>query len=438
MVKSIRKGVIVCSLFLSGCATQHLPKSLVENSKEQLLNTAAMKGASVGIAIFDEQHQSWVEKHNSDHYFTPASNTKILSCYVGFKFLGDSLDSWKKKETKDSIYLYPLGDPTFMHPEFSYQPIAALIASTPKQVVLCLPSQPDQFTAFGQGWAWDDYPEDYQPERSRLSVFGNVVNFENKNNQLFASPKYFTNMQSLSSNNLVWTRSMHSNVFFNSSRTTKDKLQQVPFITDADYKIASLIMNDELHPQKPIVVMQGIDMSKAPIVKSGPTDQMLHIMMHRSDNFFAEQVVLMATEKILGTIDEEKGRDTIKKMIFSQLPQYFQWADGSGLSRFNLNTPENFVAIMQQMKKEFGAARIQSVFANSVTNSIGGYYKNAPGKVYAKTGTLGNQVALSGLIYTNKGKELTFSVLVGNHINNSSAGVRKAVEQYLQAVMEKY
>ena len=160
--------------------------------------------------------------------------------------------------------------------------------------------------------------------------------------------------------------------------------------------------------------------------------------MHRSDNFFAEQVVLMATDKILGTINEEKGRDTIKKLIFSKLPHHFQWADGSGLSRFNLNTPENFVATLQQMKKEFGVARIQSVFANSVTNTIGGYYKNAPGKVYAKTGTLGNQVALSGIINTNKGKELIFSVLVGNHINTSSAGVRKAVEQYLIKIMEQY
>lgn len=438
MVKSIRKGIIICSLFFSSCATQHLPKSNTEVSKENLINATALKGATIGIAIFDEQNQQWVEKYNSQHYFTPASNTKIISCYLGFQFLGDSIDSWKKKETSDSIYLYPLGDPTFLHPDFAYQPIAGLIASTQKQVVLCTPTKPDHFTAYGQGWAWDDYPESYQPERARLNMFGNVVRFENKNNQLIVSPSYFTNLQNLQSNNLVWTRSMYGNIFYNNANTTKSKIQEVPFITDNDFKIECTLMNAELHPQKPIVVMQGVDMTNAPIVKSGPTDQMLRIMMHRSDNFFAEQVVLMSSEKLLGAMDEEKARDTIKQMIFAQLPNTFQWADGSGLSRFNLNTPENFVTILQQMKKTFGEERIRSVFANNVTNTIGGYYKNAPGKIYAKTGTLGNQVALSGIIKTNKGKDLIFSVLVGNHINSSSAGVRKAVEQYLTSIMEQY
>ena len=33
-------------------------------------------------------------------------------------------------------------------------------------------------------------------------------------------------------------------------------------------------------------------------------------MMHRSDNFFAEQVFLMASEQVLGTINDEALVDT--------------------------------------------------------------------------------------------------------------------------------
>ena len=68
MVKSIRKGVVICSIVLSGCASQHVSKSIVDVPKDQLLQAEALRGASVGIAIFDEQNQKWVEKFNSDHY----------------------------------------------------------------------------------------------------------------------------------------------------------------------------------------------------------------------------------------------------------------------------------------------------------------------------------------------------------------------------------
>ena len=58
--------------------------------------------------------------------------------------------------------------------------------------------------------------------------------------------------------------------------------------------------------------------------------------------------------------------------------------------------------------------------------------------MYAKTGTLGNQIALSGFIVTNKGTQLIFSVLVANHVSPTTYAVRKAVEKYLTTLMSKY
>ena len=46
-------------------------------------------------------------------------------------------------------------------------------------------------------------------------------------------------------------------------------------------------------------------------------------------------------------------------------------------------------------------------------------------------------VALSGFLYTKKGKELIFSVLVNNH-QASGTEVRRAVEKFLQEVRNKY
>jgi len=46
-------------------------------------------------------------------------------------------------------------------------------------------------------------------------------------------------------------------------------------------------------------------------------------------------------------------------------------------------------------------------------------------------------VALSGFMYTQKGKQLIFSVIVNNH-QASATEVRRAVEKFLQEVRRRY
>ena len=56
--------------------------------------------------------------------------------------------------------------------------------------------------------------------------------------------------------------------------------------------------------------------------------------------------------------------------------------------------------------------------------------------IYAKTGTLGGVVALSGYMYTKKGKLLIFSTLVNNH-QASATAVRRAVEKFIHQLRIK-
>jgi D-alanyl-D-alanine carboxypeptidase/D-alanyl-D-alanine-endopeptidase (penicillin-binding protein 4) len=435
MVKSIRKGINFSTLFTLFLLLSTAACS-VRQAQKTLLADPALKGAHVGVAVYNASKEKWVDRHLSDLYYTPASNTKILSTYLGMRFLGDSIPGWKMAENKDSIFLLPLGDPSFLHPDFTYQPIADLIRQTKKQVVLCLPDKSDAFAMYGKGWSWDDYAEDYQPERNRLNIYGNVLTVTKTKNGVNFQPSVFTKNQIAPKEYTQWSRAKLENQFFATGRTIKDTLQQIPFITDTTYALAKALLEDTLHPALPIAIQKGWHQNNGYIVKTVPTDSLLKIMMHRSDNFFAEQVFLMASEQVLGTINEDALIDTILKSEFSFFPQPTQWADGSGLSRFNLNTPENYVALLKKMENDFSLTRIKGVFAQVGKGTLSANYKNIPGELYAKTGTLGNQVALSGYIITNKGTHLLFSVLVANHISPSSTPVRKAVEAYLTSIMK--
>jgi D-alanyl-D-alanine carboxypeptidase/D-alanyl-D-alanine-endopeptidase (penicillin-binding protein 4) len=416
-------------MILSACS--------VRQAQKTLLNSEGVKGAHVGIAIYNDSKEQWLSKYQSDHYFTPASNVKILATYLGLQFLGDSLPGWKMAENADTLFLMPLGDPSFMHPEFKYQPVVDIIKNTNKQVVIVGNNQ-DQFEIFGSGWSWADYAEDYQPERSRMPIYGNVVHFYQSNKKLEAiKPFYFfkdiVDLGKAEEKN--WSRSRTGNRFFTTNENNKSKYFQVPFSQEDMPMVKALeLLNDTLGKKISFQKQSTLPATSYKTIKTVATDSLLKIMMLRSDNFYADQIVLMASEQLFGKMDDAALLDSTKKLFFADLPQKMRWADGSGLSRYNLNTPENYIAILQQMHSKFGEARVKNIFEKGGEGTISAYYKNFPGTMYAKTGTLGGQVALSGFIYTPKQQKLYFSVLVANHMSPSSTQVRRAVETYLTKV----
>jgi D-alanyl-D-alanine carboxypeptidase/D-alanyl-D-alanine-endopeptidase (penicillin-binding protein 4) len=444
MAKSIRKRInpfkfenLLKLLFIAVATVMILSACSVRQAQKTLLSSEGVKGAHVGIAIYNDTKGQWLSKYQSDHYFTPASNTKILATYLGLQFLGDSLPGWKMAENADTLFLMPLGDPSFMHPEFKYQPVVDIIKNTNKQVVIVGNNQ-DQFEIFGSGWSWADYAEDYQPERSRMPIYGNVVHFYQSNKKLEAiKPFYFfkdiVDLGKAEEKN--WSRSRTGNRFFTTNENNKSKYFQVPFSQEDMPMVKALdLLNDTLGKKISFQKQSTLPATSYKTIKTVATDSLLKIMMLRSDNFYADQIVLMASEQLFGKMDDAALLDSTKKLFFADLPQKMRWADGSGLSRYNLNTPENYIAILQQMHAKFGEARVKNIFEKGGEGTISAYYKNFPGTMYAKTGTLGGQVALSGFIYTPKQQKLYFSVLVANHMSPSSTQVRRAVETYLTKV----
>ena len=438
MVKGLRKRVVTPLHLLSIVFIVVLSACSIQKAQKTLLQTTALKGAHVGIAVYNDTKQAWIDQYQSDHYFTPASNTKILATYVGLKYLGDSLPGFSMAENADTLFLTPLGDPSFLHPDFTYQPVVELIKNTKKQVVIQPTKANDQFGHMGNGWAWNDYGEDYQPERSRMPIYGNVVHFYQGNGKLFIKPftffKDITDISTVYQKN--WTRKLVGNQFYTDGQKNTAPYFQVPFDSYFEPNLPLYLLQDTLKVK--LNIADGISsILKQRIVKTVPTDSLLKIMMRRSDNFFAEQILLMGSQQLLGKMDDAAFIDSLLKNDFAGLPQKMRWVDGSGLSRYNLNTPENYVAILKKMQDEFGQKRVTHIFETGGEGTLSAYYKNFPGEIHAKTGSLGGQIALSGFIYTQKNQKLYFSILVSNHMSPTSAGVRKAVEAYLISVAQK-
>lgn len=430
-------------IFLSSCSFQ---KQIAKSAKENVLGNKALQAAHVGISIFDPAENKYLYNYQGDKYFVPASNTKIPTCYAAMKYLEDSLVGFYLKDSTDFVMVMPGGDPTFLHPEFSNQHSFNVLKSVKKRIIVLSHSK-SKVSEFGSGWSWDDYKEPYMAERAEWPVYGNVIHFERVGEKLIVSPpilkKPFFNepmMQLLGlGEKFKVTRKKDENKFHFWASESIFKKQEIPFKTFGLSSVTLDFLADTLNRSIPDELIWTLTDNKKGFKKihSQPTDSLLKPMMHRSDNFFAEQSLLMVSNEYLGYMSDSKTIDTLLRTDFKDLPQKPRWADGSGLSRYNLFTPQDFVTILNKMKNEFGMERIKVIFPTGGEGTISSYYKADSGYIYAKTGTLSGVVAFSGYLYTKKGKLLIFSTLINNH-RASATDVRRAIEKFLQGIRSRY
>jgi serine-type D-Ala-D-Ala carboxypeptidase/endopeptidase (penicillin-binding protein 4) len=409
-------------IFLASCG---VTKQISKSAEQSVINDSSLVNAHIGISIYEPESGKYWYNYNGEKYFVPASNTKIPTCYAAMKYLGDSLVGLRYDVMKDSVLIIePSGDPTFLLSEFNNQRVFDLLKKFSK--VEIYPDVEGITPTYGNGWSWNDYLETYMAYPSVFPIYGNIASFKLVGDSIVVTPSRlndsYTRYKSKSIKTFEVRRRFPSNEFW--SFAGKKTEQQIPFYPD--FLQVVKMLSDTIKREAKFVALNFWTNVNFKKLHSQPTDSLLKPMMHRSDNFFAEQSLLMVSNERLGVMNDEKIIDTLLKSDFKDLPQKPRWVDGSGLSRYNLFTPQDFVAILGKIEKEFGMNRIKEIFPTGGEGTISSYYKSDSGFIYAKTGTLSGVVALSGFLTTKKGKQLLFSVLVNNH-NGSATAVRRAV-----------
>jgi serine-type D-Ala-D-Ala carboxypeptidase/endopeptidase (penicillin-binding protein 4) len=434
-------------LVLASCSVQ---KQISKSAVQLVLKDSSLTTAHVGISIYEPATNKYWYNYQGDHYFVPASNTKIPTCYVAMKYLGDSLTGIIAGENDTAIFILPTADPTLLHSDFKNQPIVNFLVTTKKKIYVTDIEWKEQ--ALGPGWSWNDYNEPYMAERSPMPIYGNLIKWvqEKENDEpaiIYSVPEvnWEVNFDTTKSKTFSVVRQISGNAYKIRESQEKKKELDVPFATDGIITTIQLLA-DTVH--RPVGLLSRAAAEKIFLsnkqatlqvhpVHSHPTDSLLKPMMHRSDNFFAEQSLLMVSKELLGVMNDEKIIDTLLKTDFKGLPQKPRWADGSGLSRYNLFSPKDFVFIFNKMKNDFGMDRTKNILPTGNEGTLSNYYKSENGYIFAKTGTLSGVVSLSGFLYTKKNKLLIFSILVNNH-NSSATAVRRAVEKFIEQLRNNF
>ena len=420
MKNSLVLGFILILLLTACSASKTLEKDLTSiSASNSFFMGITVKNASNGETIIDFQ---------GDKYFTPASNVKLFTLYAALKTLKDSVSSFEYLITGDSLIMRGAGDPAFLNDSLHVNSIKFL---KNKNLKLYLLDKELDDEEYGAGWSWDDFQFAYMPERSLMPLFGNSIRVVKDKDSMYVRPTFFKDHVNVNEDVSV-ARALNTNNFYiSNSITSIDK--RIPFITSN--QLVADLLSQELGSK--VTLIPQTSKRKFIPFKEVLYDSLYSKMMKESDNFIAEQVLLQVGNETVQEYSTRKAIDYVLDSCLVGMPLRPRWVDGSGLSRYNLFSPQSMVFVLNELYKDIPTDKLMSYFPQGgIDGTLERDFKGQP-YIRAKSGTLSNNYCLSGYLTSKKGNLLIFSYM-NNHYLESSSDRKAEMAIFFKNLYENY
>ena len=382
-----------------------------------------------GLVVYDPEKDKVLISENGNKYFTPASNTKLFTFYTAYRTFKDSVTALKYKRTIDSLIILGTADPSLEY-IFKENKTLEFLKNSRQEVFLVDAYIND--TKYGEGWSWDDYPYYYMPERNLFPIYGNVVNISKNGDDLKVTPRFFEQNFSII-DTIGIRRDISANNFY-VRKNEEIEERKIPFQT-SNQLLADLLSKEI---GKKVVLIKYKNKADFKEFKSVKYDSLYKEMLVESDNFIAEQLLLQVGSELNGSYSVDSAIKYALENYLQEIPQKPRWVDGSGLSRYNLFTPESFIYLLHKMYREIPKEKLLAYFpTGGESGTLENYYKNEKPYIFAKSGTLSNNYNLSGYLITKKGKVLIFSYM-NNHYRGSSTQRKKEMNAVFKELYDAF
>lgn len=443
MKRSLYLLLVLFLLSPSLSLAQRYPKRKILKDLKEL---PGFENAFIGFKLYDPEKKKVIAEQYADKHMTPASTTKLFTLRAGLNYLPDTLPAMEYVIKGDSLIFWSTGYPLTLHPDHPDSTVVKFLAESEKQLYYW--SRPMADERFGPGWGWDDYAGYYGAEKSVFPIYGNSVQviIDNERKEFSTSPAH-PGLQFTESDSMDTRSRVNRDEFWNEFEVKYKRLEETDTIT-MDTLVRPFRYSDPLFLDLLSVAtgktITSINQTSRPenfeSLVGVPADSLYKWMLQPSDNLFAEQMLMMVSGITSDTLSTEKAITLVKDsrsfhntVLIANKDMV--WRDGSGLSRYNMFTPNRMVKQLDQLLGELGEARLFELLPQGQTSgTLKDWYTP---NVYAKTGTLSNNHSLAGYIKTDGGKTLIFTFMA-NHYTAPTSWIRGLFGLILDKVQRAY
>jgi serine-type D-Ala-D-Ala carboxypeptidase/endopeptidase (penicillin-binding protein 4) len=448
---------------------------------DSMVADAKFRSAHWGVLIVDPERGDTLYSHNAGKLFMPASNQKIITGAVALAQLGPqfrfgttfvAMGPIADGTLTGDLIVHGTGDPSLNDRLTQNDPLAPLRAIADsiaargiKRITGSIRKGDDTFpdATFGFGWSWDDLDAPYSAGVDELffaegftrvivragARVGDRATARTTPARTYPQVRVFATTSAAADTARGGRRSRLEvrqdsggvGVVVLGSISAGDSA--VLSITHRDPSEAYLAALREVLADRGVsvdgpVIAQAMIRSSAgssdgsrvawepagtPLFTafSPPLSDVLKAFEKPSQNQIGEILV-----KTLGRVKTGVGTaDSGLRVIRTQLtawgvaPDGVVPRDGSGLSRYDLVTPETIIRVLDAARRDTAFTVFYDALPIAgVDGTIGSRMRDTPaqGNVHAKTGTLNGVRSLSGYVTTASGRRLLFSILCNNYI----------------------
>lgn len=417
--------------------------------RKDLAQLEGFENAFLGFALYDPEKNKILAEQFADKHMTPASNTKLFTFYATQKFFKENLPALEYVIRDDSLIFWSTGYPLTLHPDHPDRTVIDFLSKTKKDLYYW--PRPIEDGRYGPGWSWDDFGGYYGAEKSAFPIYGSSIQFivDNAKQTVQMQPEH-PGLKVKVSNELSNRARIQRDEFWNEFEVRFDST--INYESPIDTLVIPFRFSDQLFIEllgsaigKDI---EKIDAFERPLsfelVSGAKTDSLFKWMLQPSDNLFAESLLLMASGSFSDTLSSSAFIKQVNESLLAEpdgpTNDPLVWVDGSGLSRYNMFTPNEMIEVLERLYSTYSEERLFNLLPQGgLSGTLEEWYAGANGEpfVFAKTGTLSNNHTLSGFIKTKKGKTLLFSIMA-NHYTCPTKQIRENFGLILEKIRRAY
>jgi D-alanyl-D-alanine carboxypeptidase/D-alanyl-D-alanine-endopeptidase (penicillin-binding protein 4) len=451
----------------------------------KILADPAAKDAFWGIEIRNQESGKVLYALNANHFFVPASNTKLFTTALALTRLGPAYQFHTRviRSGRDLV-LVGAGDPNLSGRTIPYQPLSpepaplaainqladAIAARGIRRIEGDIIGDDTAFVyePYAPGWGLNDTSGDDGPPVSAICVDDNVAELQVIPAVAGGSPVQTTwqlpfelfPVENAAMTDNPGRREIHYQRLPGSrvlrlwgSLEPGSPAEMLTLAVDDPARFAAQALKEALLRRGIVSDGQAIARHRwpgAPALPpltgdlvtervSPPLGEAAQVVDKVSQNLHAELLLRDVALKLSGTGTREGGLDELARFLKTAGvdADSYRFSDGSGLSRYNIVTPHAIATLLHYMADSPVKEQWMSLLpVGGVDGSLRTRFQavRLNGEIHAKTGSLTHVSALSGYAVRKDGSTVEFSILVNNY-GVSTAAIRELIDRLAAAIL---